>query len=713
MSELNFPKNPVVGQEYTFNSLLYMFDGVKWVTKGTGYNPVQDLYEMLASDAGASFVGVNGYDNVQAALETVNTNLQAQIDTKINADFVSKFDRESLRRSYAEAGYHLVSGSFEAGATANNAADVVLFEAEGKAYSWGGTLPKTVPAGSTPASSGGLGAAAWIDKSPTTFDVLVESFRASNPTDSGCIQAAINSTSKGTIKLQPGKTYTLTTDIIVSLKNQGSPSGMLVIDATGAFITGTGNLVYDSSKFLKVIGWQMPNQDFVMNSLWFSTFESCIFRNLILSQSAGTSFSSSYWNSFSDCNFQSVIKYAVSNNAHNEFTFSSCKIRGNVGQGFAATANYAFSFIGNSNTQSWKFYGGDISYHAIDIYNIDPANTSEVGLSFDGVYFDTLYPKITDRKRTLIEIKGGHAAIGVGAKNPLSVSKTAAMNSVVDLHSLGDRRYKNSGSHKNLLAVGDMTRTFNFDTSRVVRWSGVGVDQSLAFIEDTTDTNKLVIRATTGAAPATSASVGFSVLGSQTSYSMHDKQFYSCVALLKSAPGFGNQSLKIQCRGVYENFNASETEQTLVYLTARGDSAVSVVSIASNAGTVPWGVDIEYIGMFDGIAPAEFVPSQCEYRTLYNRAPFFGFFEKTAIIFPSGTVQPGETISQVVPLPTCRLAQPCTVSIESPNTAFNKLIIRVYANNGELTINIYNPSATAVTGLTSPTGYIFHILGHN
>jgi hypothetical protein len=26
MSELNFPKNPAVGQECTFNSLLYMFD---------------------------------------------------------------------------------------------------------------------------------------------------------------------------------------------------------------------------------------------------------------------------------------------------------------------------------------------------------------------------------------------------------------------------------------------------------------------------------------------------------------------------------------------------------------------------------------------------------------------------------------------------------------------------------------------------------------
>lgn len=134
MSELNFPKNPAVGQEYTFNSLLYMFDGVKWVTKGAGYNPVQDLYEMLASDAGASFVGANGHDNVQAALDA-------------NADFVSRFDREALRRSYAEAGYNLVDGSFEAGGTLVKASDVLLQERTGKAFSGpaGTVAPGTDP----------------------------------------------------------------------------------------------------------------------------------------------------------------------------------------------------------------------------------------------------------------------------------------------------------------------------------------------------------------------------------------------------------------------------------------------------------------------------------------------------------------------------------------------------------------------------------------
>lgn len=73
--------------------------------------------------------------------------------------------REALRRSYAEAGYNLVDGSFEAGGTATNATDVLLYESDGKAYSWGGTLHKAVPAGSTPAGSGGTGASAWTDRS--------------------------------------------------------------------------------------------------------------------------------------------------------------------------------------------------------------------------------------------------------------------------------------------------------------------------------------------------------------------------------------------------------------------------------------------------------------------------------------------------------------------------------------------------------------------
>lgn len=72
--------------------------------------------------------------------------------------WISRFDpelriqaRESLRRSYAESGYNLVAGSFEAGGTLVNSNDVLLHEATGKAF----TGPAgTVPAGTNPSAGG-------------------------------------------------------------------------------------------------------------------------------------------------------------------------------------------------------------------------------------------------------------------------------------------------------------------------------------------------------------------------------------------------------------------------------------------------------------------------------------------------------------------------------------------------------------------------------
>lgn len=59
--------------------------------------------------------------------------------------------RESLRRSYAEAGYNLVDGSFEAGGTLVNANDVLLQESTGKAFSGPAGV---VVAGTNPSSGG-------------------------------------------------------------------------------------------------------------------------------------------------------------------------------------------------------------------------------------------------------------------------------------------------------------------------------------------------------------------------------------------------------------------------------------------------------------------------------------------------------------------------------------------------------------------------------
>ena len=70
---------------------------------------------------------------------------------------------ETQKRLAAEAGLNMV-GSFLLGATVTTIDDVVFYEADGKYYGWGGTLPKVVPAGSTPATAGEVGVGAWSDK---------------------------------------------------------------------------------------------------------------------------------------------------------------------------------------------------------------------------------------------------------------------------------------------------------------------------------------------------------------------------------------------------------------------------------------------------------------------------------------------------------------------------------------------------------------------
>lgn len=65
--------------------------------------------------------------------------------------------REAMRRSYAEAGYTLVEGSFEVGGTLTSTNTVLLYEANGQAYAWTGAYPaggldvaaKTSPASDT------------------------------------------------------------------------------------------------------------------------------------------------------------------------------------------------------------------------------------------------------------------------------------------------------------------------------------------------------------------------------------------------------------------------------------------------------------------------------------------------------------------------------------------------------------------------------------
>lgn len=148
-----------------------------FATGATLTNPRQTLLWDIADGGDGQEYGWSGaFPKVVLPLSTPNTTGGIAV-----GKWMSRFDpelrimvRESIRRSYAEAGYNLVEGSFEAGGTVTTATDVLLHDAEGKAYSWGGILPNSVPEGSTPSSSGGIGTSAWVDQSRNLPKVVLQ-----------------------------------------------------------------------------------------------------------------------------------------------------------------------------------------------------------------------------------------------------------------------------------------------------------------------------------------------------------------------------------------------------------------------------------------------------------------------------------------------------------------------------------------------------------
>lgn len=79
----------------------------------------------------------------------------------------AKDSEEEARRiaeSIKEAGLlgYITRRSFENGFNVTTWNEVLLWEEDGDYYRWDGTLPKNVPAGSTPETSGGIGLGAWV-----------------------------------------------------------------------------------------------------------------------------------------------------------------------------------------------------------------------------------------------------------------------------------------------------------------------------------------------------------------------------------------------------------------------------------------------------------------------------------------------------------------------------------------------------------------------
>nr|DAH89520.1 MAG TPA: tailspike protein [Caudoviricetes sp.] len=76
----------------------------------------------------------------------------------------SEDEARRIAESIKEAGLigYITRRSFENGFNVTTWNEVLLWEEDGDYYRWDGTLPKNVPAGSTPETSGGIGLGAWV-----------------------------------------------------------------------------------------------------------------------------------------------------------------------------------------------------------------------------------------------------------------------------------------------------------------------------------------------------------------------------------------------------------------------------------------------------------------------------------------------------------------------------------------------------------------------
>lgn len=77
---------------------------------------------------------------------------------------------------------YITRRSFEEGFNVTTWNEVLLWEDDGEYYRWDGTLPKNVPAGSTPESSGGIGLGAWVSVGDASLRTEVSPyFHSVNP----------------------------------------------------------------------------------------------------------------------------------------------------------------------------------------------------------------------------------------------------------------------------------------------------------------------------------------------------------------------------------------------------------------------------------------------------------------------------------------------------------------------------------------------------
>ena len=127
----------------------------------------------MAVDTTSKPVPNSSYDVARSNLETLDKYINSTDNAITNRVGATLSPLSAIQQAVdnvvATTAFIPVTGSFQAGGTLETRNDALLNTTDSSYYSWGGNLPKVVPAGSTPAIAGGIGLDKWVLRGDSTL----------------------------------------------------------------------------------------------------------------------------------------------------------------------------------------------------------------------------------------------------------------------------------------------------------------------------------------------------------------------------------------------------------------------------------------------------------------------------------------------------------------------------------------------------------------
>ncbi|ESM50741.1 hypothetical protein L400_00135 [Enterobacter hormaechei] len=208
--------------------------------------------------------------------EFVTSLAQQYIDRFGNAHYTIEGLRWLAQQAIAAFGWIPV-GTFQDGATLTLPNQILKDETDGEYYRWDGALPKMVPSGSTPSSSGGTGVGAWV----SVGDAALRSMLASGADGNGDALITVKQPLPGSVARTQ---HNLNADY-VNVKDWGA-KGDGVTDDTAAinaacssltgtsFITNFRRLYFPHGTYVyKGTGIVLPNGTSLIGEDLFTTID--------------------------------------------------------------------------------------------------------------------------------------------------------------------------------------------------------------------------------------------------------------------------------------------------------------------------------------------------------------------------------------------------------------------------------------------------------